>query len=238
MCYLHSISGVDYLNDIGVCVRNSQSSRKDGLEGQVFNAHWSDCSLSLLFSSLNSPALSVFLWLTGAPIQDAFQRILYWGAQTRTSTPDVSHQGWVEQKDAFTQCAGSTPWSAWDGLALLCCKGTLLTCVLAIPQLVSTGAWCNSSKGAPLSVRDAQPLLSAWQLHLQIIKSCFGNLLFLKLLGCFASRSFSESHQSSSAWSIKTKEVWDREMKTADGSRALKPKAAISREVRWMCEVW
>lgn len=148
MCYLHSISGVDYLNDIGVCVRNSQSSRKDGLEGQVFNAHWSDCSLSLLFSSLNSPALSVFLWLTGAPIQDAFQRILYWGAQTRTSTPDVSHQGWIEQKDAFAQCAGSTPWSAWDGLALLCCKGTLLMCVLAIPQHISTGAWCNSSKGA------------------------------------------------------------------------------------------
>lgn len=55
----------------------------------------------------------------------------------------------------------SPPRSARLGLALPCCKGTLLVCVLAIPQFVyqhpltetlvrqvSTGAWCNSSKGA------------------------------------------------------------------------------------------
>lgn len=59
----------------------------------------------------------------------------------------------------------------------------------------------NKPMGTSLSVRDAQPLLSAWQLHLQIIKSCFWNLLFLMLLFCFvffflASRSFSECHQS------------------------------------------
>lgn len=46
---------VDYRGDIDIHVGNPQSSRKDRLEGQVFSAHWLACTLSHLFSSLNSP---------------------------------------------------------------------------------------------------------------------------------------------------------------------------------------
>lgn len=118
--------------------RNTQSN--ECLQGWDSTPLWATCSL---FKHPHSKKVLLFyMWI---PV---FPRLACPGeSSSGQSTPDVTHQGWAEEKDHLPWPASNAltqPSTAQQTGGLLCCKGILLTHALLLVHQHSQGLLCRT----------------------------------------------------------------------------------------------